>query len=113
MNLDPANIAWMLAFGALLGAIAAVELRGRPAIRTPILMLTATVGMVLGDIAAGQILGVAPASLTWIRHPMQLVAAVLTLTVVILVARRMEDARARRLAMRVTKSDAALEPASA
>jgi DNA-binding transcriptional regulator YdaS (Cro superfamily) len=99
VNLDPTNIVWILAFGALLGAIAAVELRGRPAIRTQVLILTAILGMVIGDIAAGQVLGVAPTSLSWIGHPLQLVAAGLALAIVILVARRIENARARRQAL--------------
>lgn len=95
MYLGTSNLLWILCFGILLGGITAAELRGRPALRAWLLIVAATAGMLIGDVAATQILGEDASQFFWIRHPLQFVGAGLVLLVLVLASRRRETIRER------------------
>jgi hypothetical protein len=98
MYVDVTNIIWILAFGILLGTVVSIELRGRPALRTSVLILTGISGMVVGDVVAGLILGDAAGQMLWVRHPIQFVGAGVLLLALVLTARWSEARRATPVA---------------
>lgn len=109
MYIDVTNVIWILAFGILLGTVVSIELRGRPALRTSVLILTGIAGMVVGDIVASLILGDAAGQLLWVHHPIQFVGAGALLLALVLTARWREARRATPVAVPI--ADAVTSPA--
>lgn len=70
------NIVWMLIAGAVVGVIARLLLPGRQAIPWWAVVGAGVVGMLIGDLLAGA-LGVDDTrGIDWIRHVLQLAAAI-------------------------------------
>lgn len=109
MYVDVTNIIWILAFGILLGTVVSIELRGRPALRTSVLVATGIAGMVAGDIVASLILGDEAGQLLWVRHPIQFVGAGTLLLALVLAARWSEARRATPVSVAI--ADAVAPPA--